>query len=200
MKNLIYIPIFLALRFIGIAQDTNGIESDTKVYGTQTLFTDGEFDKFQIKEEFLDSLNAVRKRNKFPILKYNYELEGLVKLRTKTIIEHIDQIEDGLYNSNYTKFIHYKSIRDYKYYFNNTSFLDSTPMIIHEGNLSIPSYYKAKDIILYSIKSMQDNKKAWNEFYDRKYTHVTFDFRKGARRIVVSVIFSKRKTRSDGKK
>lgn len=193
MKAIIYLLIILTFQTITVAQDTEDSGSDTNTYKTEEIFVSSDFDVLEIKQLFLDSLNAVRKRNKFPELKYNYELEGLVKLRTKTIIDHVDHIEDKLYYSNYIKFNQYKNIRDYKYYFNNNLFLDPAPMIIHEGNLSVPSYYKVKEVILHTIQSMKDNKKSWKEFYDLKYTHVAFDFRKGVRRTVVSVIFSKRR-------
>lgn len=193
MKTTMYILILLAFQSIVLAQDIENSDTDTMTYKTEEIYVSSDFDALEIKELFLDSLNAVRKRNKFSELKYNYELEGLVKLRTKTIIDHVDHIDDKLYHSFYNKFIHYKNIRDYKYYFNNHLFLDSAPMIIHEGNLSVPSYYKVKEVILHTIQSMKDNKKSWKEFYDQKYTHVAFDFRKGVRRTVVSVIFSKRR-------
>ena len=200
MKKLGIILIGLLIQSFCLAQDTIEIDSVDEMGITEISIPATELDKKELKLAFLDSLNAIRKQHKFPVLQYNFELDRLVKIRTKTVIDHIDQIENDLFDSHYTKFISYKSVRDYKYFFNTSFFSDSVPLIIQEGNVVVPSYYKPDDVVSYAIHSMKENKSAWKEFYNKKYTHVTFDFRKGVRRIIISVIFSKKKTKEDLKK
>lgn len=142
----------------------------------ETQFKDSVFISNSDKLRFLDSLNKYRIQAGVKPLQYSFQEDSLAKLRSRTILNHLDSISEANYMSDWIEHLHYNFDFDMLDYDRKNVHKDTVLCWTAECSARLSKFQKADDLINRLFQGWKNSKAHWEVMLDGRYEHIALNW------------------------
>ena len=142
----------------------------------QSQFKTGDIITTEDKLRFLDSLNKYRIEAGVAPLKYSFQEDGMAKLRTKTLFEHINSISEEEYKSDIMEHNHFNFFEDVLKYEDQYIPIDTVVNWSAECSARLNRLSYPNDLIDELFHGWKNSKEHWKIMLDPRFKYIVLDW------------------------